>query len=131
LKDGKTYYSIQGLAADWPSSLAYGALYERCYVVAYKSAVLSVIMERDYDSSRSFEELKAAVSEALPALAGRDDTKGLKAMNSVFSYELRLALSRFYGLWSSVTDKVNGTFRLEVEHIDLTNLSYYWMAGGQ
>jgi hypothetical protein len=99
--------------------------------VAYNDAVLSVLVERDYGARRSFDDLKAAALEALPALGGRDNVRGVNVSSSIFSYELRVALSRSYGLWSSVTDKANGTFRLEVEHIDLTNLSYYWMAGGQ
>ncbi|MDR2176343.1 MAG: hypothetical protein LBO82_10475 [Synergistaceae bacterium] len=128
LKDGKAYYALQGISVVWPPSLD-GALYERCYISAYRDAVLSVIVERDYD--RPFEDLKETIFKELPVLAGQDDTKGVKSSSSVFGCELRLAVSRAHGLWSSVTDKLNGTCRLEIEHIDLVTLSYYWMAGGQ
>jgi hypothetical protein len=73
--------------------------------------------------------LKNTLRQELPSLTGISDTRGVKIADSIFSYEIGMALSNTYGIWMYVTDKANGTCRLEIEHIDLINLSHYWMAG--
>jgi hypothetical protein len=99
--------------------------------VSYNEAVLSVIVQLNYDKTRPFEELKNALWKELPSLTGISDTRGVKTEENIFSYEIGLALSNTYGIWMYVTDKANGTSRLEIEHVDLTNLSHYWMAGSK
>jgi tetratricopeptide (TPR) repeat protein len=131
VKQGKTYYSIEGFPAVLPPSLTKNAVSRHFYVTAYNEAVLSVIVQLDYDKTRFFEELKAALWQELPALTGIRDTRGLKTADNIFSYEIGAALSNTYGIWMYVTDKANGTSRLEIEHVDLVNFSHYWMAGSK
>ncbi|MDR1978899.1 MAG: tetratricopeptide repeat protein [Synergistaceae bacterium] len=130
-KDGRTYHPVQGLPAALPRSLTDGAVSGHFYVTAYNEGVLSIVVQLNYDNNRSFEDLKNTLERELPELTGKSDTRGIRATESIFSYEVGLALSNTYGIWMYVTDKANGTFRVEIEHVDLTNLSHYWMAGGK
>jgi hypothetical protein len=129
VKEGKTYCTIVGFPIALPASLTANATSRHFYITAYNEAVLSVIIQLDYDETRSFEELKNTLRQELPSLTGMSDTRGAKTADGLFSYEIGLALSRTYGIWMYVTDKANGTCGLEIEHIDLTNLSHYWMGG--
>jgi tetratricopeptide (TPR) repeat protein len=131
VKKGKTYYSIEGFPAVLPSSLTMNAASRHFYVTAYNEAVLSVIAQLDYDETRSFEELKNTLWQELPSLTGIQDARGVKTADNIFSYEIGAALSNTYGIWMYVTDKANGTCRLEIEHVDLVNFSHYWMAGSK
>jgi tetratricopeptide (TPR) repeat protein len=129
VKEGKTYYAVEGFPAVLPSSLTMNAVSRHFYVTEYNEAVLSVIVQLNYDKTRPFEKLKNTLREELPSLTGISDTRGAKAKDNIFSYEIGLALSNTYGIWMYVTDKANGTSSLEIEHVNLTNLSHYWMAG--
>jgi hypothetical protein len=131
VKKGKTYYAVQGLPAVLPFSLTDRAVSWRFYVTAYHGSVSSVVIQLDYDGSRSFEDLKNAVWNEFSYMAGVNGVRGVRAVDRVFGYEVGAALSNAYGIWMYVTDNANRTCRLEIEHVDLTNLSYYWMAGGQ
>lgn len=135
VEKGRVYYPIQGFfaaaAAALPFSLTDRAVSGQFYVTAYNGAVLSVVIRLDYDRSRSFEDLKSAVWNAFPYLTGQGDLRGVHVADGIFRYEIGTALTNTYGIWMHVTDKTHGTCRLELEHVDLTHFSYYWMAGGQ
>jgi tetratricopeptide (TPR) repeat protein len=131
VKKGKTYYSIEGFPAVLPLSLTANTASKHFYVTAYNEAVLSVIIQLDYDATRSFEELKNTLWQELSSLTGIQDARGVKTTDNIFSYEIGAALSNTYGIWMYVTDKANGTCRLEIEHVDLVNFSHYWMAGSK
>ncbi|GHV40330.1 hypothetical protein FACS1894187_21200 [Synergistales bacterium] len=130
-KKGKTYHSVQGLPVELPDSLTKGSVSTQFYITAYNDAVLSLIIQLDYNSARSFDELKDTLQKEVPAVTGQSDSRGMKVTDNIFSRELGLTISHSYGIWMYVTDKGNGTCRLEIEHIDLANLSHYWMAGGK
>jgi hypothetical protein len=131
LKSGRMYHSVQGLPAVLPNSLLENAVSACFYLAAYNDAVLSVIVQLDYNRSRSFDDLKNALWQAFPELTGSHDSRGVKISDNIFSYELGVSLPNHHGTWMYATDKANGTCRLEIEHVDLVNLSYYWSAGGK
>ncbi|MDR2527954.1 MAG: hypothetical protein LBD04_02905 [Synergistaceae bacterium] len=127
-KAGKVYYLLRGLPARPPRSLNSEAT--RFYITAYNGAVLSVIIQTSYGKERSFDEVKELLRETLAEI-GERDARGLKITENIFSYEMSLALSNSHGLWLSAVDKANGSSLVEIEHIDLVNVSHYWMAGGR
>jgi tetratricopeptide (TPR) repeat protein len=130
-KAGKTYYPLRRLPSRLPHSLTGGSSSGRFYVTAYNGAVLSVIVQLDYGRDYSFDEVKDLLRRGMEEITGTSEPRGLKTAENIFSYEMSLALSRTHGLWLSAVDKANGTSAAEIEHIDLANVSHYWMAGGR
>ena len=130
-KAGKTYYPLRGLPSQLPRSLTRGSSSGRFYVTAYNGAVLSVIVQLDYGRDYLFDEVKDLLRRGMEEITGTSEPRGLKTAENIFSYEMSLALSNTHGLWLSAVDKVNGTSVAEIEHIDLVNVSHYWMAGGR
>ncbi|MDR3231308.1 MAG: hypothetical protein LBT65_07700 [Synergistaceae bacterium] len=131
LKKGRMYYPLRGLPAGLPRPLTDGATMVRFYITAYNEAVLSVIVQLDYDRGHSFDDVKSTLWKAFYEITGKNDTRGVRTSDNMFSYEAGVSLSNSCGVWMYATDKLDGTYSLEIEHVDLTNLSYYWMAGGK
>ncbi|GHS93118.1 hypothetical protein AGMMS50276_02670 [Synergistales bacterium] len=129
-KNGKTFYPIKNPPKQIPDFLTPHATSIQFYIVGYNDAVLSVIVQLNYDDTRGFEELKATMTDNFAKLTGVEGTRGVTATENIFSYEIGRALPNSYGIWSVVTDKGHGICSVEVQHIDLTNMSYYMSSRG-
>ena len=124
-RTGREYLAFDGEYIPVPGAIINGALSKRCYLVSHDGLVMSVNVEMDYDSSRALDELTASVRDEIPALIGGRTARGLRVAENIFTNEINFAVTGTYGLWIVVTDKGNGTCRVEIQHIDLHGLSKY------
>ncbi|MDR1482386.1 MAG: hypothetical protein LBI74_07160 [Synergistaceae bacterium] len=125
-KDGKMYHQARGLRVKLPPLIERGSVNRHYYAVSYAERVLSVNVELNYDKSRSYAQLKESAKAEISALVGGREVIGVWATDHIFSHEINIALSNTYAIWIIVTDKGNGTCRMEIQHIDLFGLSNYW-----
>jgi hypothetical protein len=123
--NGKDFYSVTGLKADLPDAITSGAARMRFYIVSFGGTVFSVNVELDYDVRTKFDRLKDAARGEIGKISGLDDTRGLRQVSNIFSFEMNLAVSNTYGVSMLVIDRGNRTSRVEVQHIDLYGLSDY------
>ena len=123
--NGKDFYSVTGLKADLPDAITSGAARMRFYIVSFGGTVFSVNVELDYDVRTKFDRLKDAARGEIGKISGLDDTRGLRQVSNIFSFEMNIAVSNTYGVSILVVDRGSGTSRVEVQHIDLYGLSDY------